>query len=580
MALKHGRLFLKTDNFIIDSTQIAMVFLYNADNSAPFFDSILFRDEVFWTFSFVLGNCPGAATVLPFIGYVPVGSPAALYPLYSTRAGLGILGSWTTLSAYLQTPLAHDAAYEHGPDLEVPIYVLEPQSHSLNLPLVGQKLSHDGNYYNLYTCVILDNNGTVVHLALHPAGYREIPHGVELPTLDFMPLPMMSDVTFDLTQTSFIPFNSVMNQPDSVAELSVRSPTINRLHYHPTTITSRAHTADSSESGLVGTSSIVGSSILETSYMGSSAYPACGGDTNANTSNNTPGSTGAQCSSTQKNEKLTLQRIMTRNPNWGKALANLRCMLRVVVCCGGCPSLFLLVTAEYASERKALIDSLWPETLTRCNLQQKDLEKITTPDNDVMSDVDILALGDPWFSLWLYDNRRTASTSMMTNRAGFDLKHIFGIALHDKIMSIVTKLMPPQSNCLPLADNGLVWFLRHQITKEMVYHVVFRQNTTPGHRLCLADLDPASFREVAYPPVATLALVVTSCYDVLLDSFNDEMKDIYGFICPSKMHTQICETLPMLFGQSDDPEYAPFMVAMNALCFIKHVYICAMSAAN
>jgi hypothetical protein len=51
MALEHGRLFLKTDNFIIDSTQIAMVFLYNADNSAPFFDSILFRDEVFWTFS-------------------------------------------------------------------------------------------------------------------------------------------------------------------------------------------------------------------------------------------------------------------------------------------------------------------------------------------------------------------------------------------------------------------------------------------------------------------------------------------------------------------------------------------------
>jgi hypothetical protein len=114
----------------------------------------------------------------------------------------------------------------------------------------------------------------------------------------------------------------------------------------------------------------------------------------------------------------------------------------------------------------------------------------------------------------------------MTNRAGFDLKHIFGIALHDKIMSIVTKLMPPQSNCLPLAVSVLnrLWcsnsyFVTGQwfsvvppppITKEMVYHVVFRQNTTPGHCLCLADLDPASFREVAYPPVAMLALVVTS----------------------------------------------------------------------
>jgi hypothetical protein len=69
----------------------------------------------------------------------------------------------------------------------------------------------------------------------------------------------------------------------------------------------------------------------------------------------------------------------------------------------------------------------------------------------------ILEQGDPWFSLWLYDNRCTTSTSMMTNHAGFDLKHIFGTALHDKIMSIVTKLMPPQSNCLPLAISVLNW---------------------------------------------------------------------------------------------------------------------------
>lgn len=87
--------------------------------------------------------------------------------------------------------------------------------------------------------------------------------------------------------------------------------------------------------------------------------------------------------------------------------------------------------------------------------------------------------------------------------------------------------MPPQSNCLPLAVsvvnwlwcsnsysvaqiNGLVWFLREQITTEMVYHVVFRQNAKRGHRICLADLDPVAFRQAAHPPVATLSLVVTS----------------------------------------------------------------------
>ncbi|KAG2086087.1 hypothetical protein BD769DRAFT_1396993 [Suillus cothurnatus] len=245
---------------------------------------------------------------------------------------------------------------------------------------------------------------------------------------------------------------------------------------------------------------------------------------------------------------------MTRYPNWGKALSNLRCMVRVAVCRGDYSSLFSLVMADYVAERTMVIRSIWPETLIRCNLQQKDLER---------------EQGDAWFSLFMYDNRRQVSASIVTNRAGFDLNHIFGIALHDKIMSIISRLMPPESNCLPLADNGLVWFLCHQITKELVYHIVFRHNTTPRHRICLADLDPASFREAAHPPVATLSLVITSCYDVLLGYFNNEFKDSHEFIYPSEMHTHVCETLPMLFGQSDDPSHAPFMATMNALCTIK-----------
>jgi hypothetical protein len=77
-----------------------MVFLYNSDNNAPYFDSVLFREDSFWTFSvssvvdfiacethshelqFVLKNCPEATAVLPFVGYVSVGSLANLFPLY------------------------------------------------------------------------------------------------------------------------------------------------------------------------------------------------------------------------------------------------------------------------------------------------------------------------------------------------------------------------------------------------------------------------------------------------------------------------------------------------------------------
>ncbi|KAG1897347.1 uncharacterized protein F5891DRAFT_1192056 [Suillus fuscotomentosus] len=445
----------------------------------------------------------------------------------------------------------------HGQTSQCPsIWQLELQSHTFDLPFIGQRLGDDGNHYNLYSSVT-DDSDSVVHLALHPMGYEPV-HVVGLPILDFTSFPPMPDIVFDLTQTPFIPQDPGMVAPRSSCELSVRSPAVNRLCYNPIAVTSRAHsfTADSSESGLVASSSIIGSSIVETSYMGSSPYPASGGDAKAK-------STGAK-------HKLTLTNIIADYPNWGKALSTLRCMLRVLVCHGDSPNLFLLVMADYSTERKALISSLWSNTLIRCDLEKKDLEKIvTTADNKVMSEADILALGNPWFTLWMYDNKCHASTSIRTSRAGFDLRHIFGIALHDKVMSIIMKLMPPQSNRLPLAINGLVWFLREQITTEMVYHVVFRQNTKPGHRICLADLDPVAFRQAAYPPVATLSLVVTSCYDVLLDSFDDEVKDSSEFTSPSQMHMQICETLPMLFEQSDDPDHTTFMTSMNALCDIK-----------
>ncbi|KAG2737060.1 hypothetical protein P692DRAFT_20823943, partial [Suillus brevipes Sb2] len=102
------------------------------------------------------------------------------------------------------------------------------------------------------------------------------------------------------------------------------------------------------------------------------------------------------------------------------------------------------------AERAAVIHSVWPETLIRCNLQLKDLER----DDDTLPDADILTLnkqGSAWFSLFMYDNKRQVSASIVTTRAGFDLTHIFGVALHDKIMSIISRLTPPQSDCLPLA---------------------------------------------------------------------------------------------------------------------------------
>ncbi|KAG2359251.1 hypothetical protein BDR07DRAFT_1378827 [Suillus spraguei] len=220
---------------------------------------------------------------------------------------------------------------------------------------------------------------------------------------------------------------------------------------------------------------------------------------------------------------------MVKYANWAKALGNLRCMLRVVL---------------------------------------MDLETVAMSDNNKMSEADILAL-----------NRAVLGSvfgCMTTSVMHFDLNHIFGVALHDKVMSIIVKLMRQQVDCLPLANNGLVWFICHQITRELIYHMVFWHNTMPGHCICLADLDPVAFKHTAHPPVATLALVVTSistftlhCYKVLMDLLSNKVKNSHEFLYPSEMHTQICKMLPALFSQTDDPNHAPLMVAMNVLCTIK-----------
>jgi hypothetical protein len=187
----------------------------------------------------------------------------------------------------------------------------------------------------------LDSEDAIVNLALYPAGYQ--------------PIPLVSDLTCDLIQAPFISLN--------VLESRVRSPTINRLRFDPIVLASRAHSsvADSSESGLLGSGSIVSSSIVDTSYRNSSARPARRGKDKAKKSEPT--------------NKGTLKFIMNSYPNWGKALSHLRCMLRVAICRGDCPSLFLLVMSDYQAERAAVIHSVWPETLIRCNLQLKDLER-------------------------------------------------------------------------------------------------------------------------------------------------------------------------------------------------------------
>jgi len=128
----------------------------------------------------------------------------------------------------------------------------------------------------------------------------------------------MSDAMFDLTQTALIPLNLA-----PCSDSFVQIPTPNHLCYNPIATTSRpySHAAPSSESGLTRLSSILGSSILDSSYIGSSAYLAYGGDASTDASNPT-----TKPLSAKKSKKVTLQYITSKYLKWARALGNLWCM--------------------------------------------------------------------------------------------------------------------------------------------------------------------------------------------------------------------------------------------------------------
>jgi hypothetical protein len=61
-----------------------------------------------------------------------------------------------------------------------------------------------------------------------------------------------------------------------------------------------------------------------------------------------------------------------------------------------------------------------------------------------------------------------------------------------------------------MQDNGLAWFLKKEISKSLVFHLVFRRCVSANISIIMADFAPDVFRNVPHPPAATLALVGAS----------------------------------------------------------------------
>ncbi|KAG1784370.1 uncharacterized protein HD556DRAFT_1451854 [Suillus plorans] len=267
----------------------------------------------------------------------------------------------------------------------------------------------------------------------------------------------------------------------------------------------------------------------------------------------------------------SLQRIMTTCPNWRRGLAYLRILMRVHVCCGHSDNPHILVTADYADRRRELLRVCWPQALIRADVASENLETVLTKDTQVpMSESAILALALPWMSQFMYDNRRVAIRSMDDSRI-FGLGNFFGLAQRHCIVDLLQMFIRPYAHSLPLSVNSFVKFLENQMAKELVYHVIFRTTATCRVRLTIADFEPQIFRNATNPPVDTLALIGSCCYQALLA----RLVAIWGTIdlmpdypSASQVHTELRDTAILLILQVEDPQYVPFMGKLGELCTI------------
>ncbi|KAG1847482.1 hypothetical protein C8R48DRAFT_677579 [Suillus tomentosus] len=282
-------------------------------------------------------------------------------------------------------------------------------------------------------------------------------------------------------------------------------------------------------------------SSVPLSWMGSTANVMSAGPSSV--SGTIPADAQARPKKKAAAAQLSLHEIMKACPKWRRALAYLRLMLRVVICLGQTESPHLLITILTA------------------------VTKLPISHNDV------LLMASPWLSQFLYDTRRVAAHSLDDPRAGFGLGSdvLWGIALREKILGLLQMFTRPYAHMLPIAANGFVVFTREQIAKEIMYHLAFRTTTTCRIRLVMADLDPAAFRHAPHPPIDTLALLGSTCYNALMIKLISiwEISDVMPpFPTVSQVHQELRETAFMLLHQQNDPDFVTLMSDFRRLCTI------------
>ncbi|KAG2739964.1 hypothetical protein P692DRAFT_20851428 [Suillus brevipes Sb2] len=482
---------------------------------------------------------------IDFIGYLSVGHGPTLYPLYLTVH--------ISLYAYILTSIVHRSVFETEQMAEVPVYVhsFYAVNAQLNLPAKSTRAGPDNRFYVVYDGASSNVSSTVIHLARHPTGFYPWSN------VDLTAFQAISDAC-NSGGLPIIPGPALL-MPGNVTAPDGANGDKHSIPGDP--VSAHASPTATSNSPTVYSWISCSGQMVPSAPASTHHSQADGGST--------------RTSAQQKAKKAAkaeggLKNVIGRLPKWRIAFAYLRIQLRISVCTGelGNPHLFNF------ESRAAAIQLVWPCALLRANIDSSDLEKVKSLKTGTNMTIEsILELANPSLSEFVYDIKRLASYSIGDSHGGFGFDDLgAGILLIDTVHGLLQLFIRPKSNILPISLNGFAWFLTHQIGKEIMWHIAFRPTTSHSVRLVLADLEPATFKSVEYPPFPTMSLLGSNCYGALLEKYstltNIPVDLLIQYPTPAQVYDELCETAEVLVNEHDDEGYPGLMSSLAKLCNI------------
>ncbi|KAG0700240.1 hypothetical protein DFH29DRAFT_876761 [Suillus ampliporus] len=221
-------------------------------------------------------------------------------------------------------------------------------------------------------------------------------------------------------------------------------------------------------------------------------------------------------------------------------------------------------------------------SLVEVQICREDLDHIVSvKDQTVVTEEEILTMTGKWLSSFLSDIKRLVKLGILSPAPlGFSLlDQAPRVMKGEWALALMQRLLLPDSRHLPIADNGFVWFLNREITKSLIYHVVFWASILAFIPTTMVDFAPAIFRDAPHPPPAMLAFVGASCYSAILQWLAELLKAMSGegesstinlsvYPPPSQIYAELLLAAILLLVQHDDPGYPVFVARMTALCNI------------